>query len=253
MPADTLPEPVQPGDLILVHGGGDPHMLVVDSARDTTNANPKTSSVTVHEVHWHSPDQQGFWTLSGPDVYYVGEGRKEDKEDARWCLHSKHVDDEPVTDLCYFMNPDPSTGNKDVSVIVRPHGRDVLQHYWGGRCPHCGNMGWFCPGCGGATRWPDIFGSCGLDQSCPICLGYGFALDDKATLWQLDDFTSPLYRERYGHSKKPMESDELERLKNEALTMVTERYERINARRREMGMDEEDLDKLINDWKESYF
>ncbi|KAI9929390.1 hypothetical protein MW887_000859 [Aspergillus wentii] len=217
MPADTLPEPVQPGDLILVHGGGDPHMLVVDSARDTTNANPKTSSVTVHEVHWHSPDQQGFWTLSGPDVYYVGEGRKEDKEDARWCLHSKHVDDEPVTDLCYFMNPDPSTGNKDVSVIVRPHGR------------------------------------CGLDQSCPICLGYGFALDDKATLWQLDDFTSPLYRERYGHSKKPMESDELERLKNEALTMVTERYERINARRREMGMDEEDLDKLINDWKESYF
>lgn len=130
---------------------------------------------------------------------------------------------------------------------------DVIKHYFKGCCPNCGTAGWFCPGCGGVSvRFPDIFGSCATDQSCPVCLGYEFALEDKMRIRALDQPEMRLYEYKESQDMSGMCKAQIAKMKTETLALVEERYGLIHARKVEMGLKLEDQDKLIQDWKDCH-
>ncbi|OJJ47806.1 hypothetical protein ASPZODRAFT_131386 [Penicilliopsis zonata CBS 506.65] len=230
MTSDNLTEAVSPGDLILVHASK-AIMLTVKSAPDTPN--PQTSSIVVQEVECHIPRQQGYWIMDGPKVEMV-----EGIESEECFCRGSHENDKPETTLKECL--DAATG-QEIQIFVRPHGRDVLKYYFNGACPECGGRSWSCPGCGGyGIRFPDIFGSCGRDQSCPVCLGHEFALEDKQTHRDLETLSSK-------RSAPVLSVDEKMQIREEILSTKRNRYELINARKQEMGMPTEDIDKLIQD------
>ncbi|KAE8393894.1 hypothetical protein BDV23DRAFT_148788 [Aspergillus alliaceus] len=54
--------------------------------------------------------------------------------------------------------------------------RAVLEYFFHSHCPYCGQGCSFCPRCGVVgSVFPDLFGGCGVNQSCPVCMGYDFA------------------------------------------------------------------------------
>jgi hypothetical protein len=101
--------------------------------------------------------------------------------------------------------------------------------------------------------WPELRATCGIDQSCPVCHGYEFALDDNMAIkrqWSLE-CTLPSRREAPFSTTE--EEAKLRSLQEELLSLVRNRYERINARRGDIGMKREDVDKLVGDYNEAIF
>jgi hypothetical protein len=90
-------------------------------------------------------------------------------------------------------------------------------------------------------------------MSCPVCLGYDFALEDKRILEELDGPEMDLWTYKYEPEKSYLCKGQITNLKRETLALVKERYELINARKAEMGIKLENVDKLLDDWKESHF
>ncbi|GAD95151.1 hypothetical protein PVAR5_3790 [Paecilomyces variotii No. 5] len=135
MAQPTVPGDVHKGDLILVYGPKAAHMLLVKSApdhKDDTNTTPNTASIIVQKVNWHIPGSPGFWTLSGPEVYYIDKDEYiyEDERLYRvYCIHDDHSTDLEETSLDEFLksmvsaNRDAKDDSPDVSLIVNPHGR----------------------------------------------------------------------------------------------------------------------------------
>ncbi|KAJ9221361.1 hypothetical protein DTO169C6_6349 [Paecilomyces variotii] len=158
MAQPTVPGVVHKGDLILVYKPKKAHMLLVKSApnhTDNANAIPNAASITVQKVNWHIPGSPGFWTLSGPEVYYIDKAEKvvEDEElhnsnfiYSWYCFYEDHSTDLEEDNLEEFLktmvsaNADANDDSSDVSLIVNPHGRDVIKHYFKGSCPNCGTL-----------------------------------------------------------------------------------------------------------------
>ncbi|KAJ9217955.1 hypothetical protein DTO166G4_346 [Paecilomyces variotii] len=265
MSQPTVPETVHKGDLILAYKPKEAHMLLVVSAPDDTNNTniiQDASSIMVQRVNWHIPDSPGFWTLYGPEVYYVDKDEEDEKDERfhRWyCLyddHSKDLEEESLDRFLKSMavtDADAKDNHTGVALIVNPHGRDVIKHYFHGSCPHCGSTGWFCPGCGGVgTRFPDLFGSCGVDQSCPVCLGYEFALEDKRRIRELDRPEMILYRYKDRGEMSGLCKAQMAKTKAEALELAEERYGLIYDRKVDMGLNVENEKKTLQDWKDSH-
>lgn len=126
--------------------------------------------------------------------------------------------------------------------------RDVLEHYFGGVCPFCDGAHDICPGCGGISQvYPDIFGGCGVDQSCPACMGLDFAIDDKHRLRYIEQLVSSLYG-----SVKAGGCEEIEGMLAEILDLTQERYEFINDMRAEMGLRLVNVDKMVKDTEDEF-
>ena len=91
-----------------------------------------------------------------------------------------------------------------------------------------------------------------MDQACPACMGYDFALDDKWRLRELEWLEDRLY----GHKHDPMNSSlsetKLQELKEEGLSKVKERYELTNSRRKEMDLSPLDVDELLEKFQKTY-
>lgn len=62
-------------------------------------------------------------------------------------------------------------------------------------------------------RFPGIFGSCAVDQPCPICLEYGFALNDKVWITRINDLLDTIY----GGPYRPVSDAERDRLKDQVV------------------------------------
>ncbi|KAH8432880.1 uncharacterized protein LDX57_010513 [Aspergillus melleus] len=146
MATNTLDQPVQVNDLILAYDTKKCYMLLVKFALDNQQTNPLTSSVFVQKVNWHVPDLEGYWVLDGPRVYYSHYGTE--NEDYKYCLCDKHSNNNPETRLDLFLysmassdDKQGSQANRGFTLIVKPHGRDVLKHYFNGWCPNCGDEG----------------------------------------------------------------------------------------------------------------
>ncbi|GMF78878.1 unnamed protein product [Aspergillus oryzae] len=90
----------------------------------------------------------------------------------------------------------------------------------------------------------NLRGGCSVDQSCPVCLGYDFAMDDKIRSREVGEYETRLSRGEcsFGCYGEP------EELKQEILKMVRERYEFIDARRQEMGLSGYDVDDIVESW-----
>lgn len=125
MPLDTIDQPVTPGDLILAYTRKRKRMFLATSA-SSKQGNPDTSTILVNRASYRIVDKPGFWTLSGPDVYYVEKEADEQSSD-------EASDDDDSTDeegdarnhevkpLRAFL--DELAGPLDVTVVVKPHGR----------------------------------------------------------------------------------------------------------------------------------
>lgn len=118
MVPSALNETVYPDDLILVYTRSKRCMLLVKSAPGDNNTNPSTSTIIVEPVDWHIPDKNGYWNMSGPDVYYV----KECEEDEEGGRQEGHSHSPPETTLAEILE---SEEDQDISLIRNPHGRYV--------------------------------------------------------------------------------------------------------------------------------
>ncbi|RHZ58931.1 uncharacterized protein CDV56_104695 [Aspergillus thermomutatus] len=216
-------------------------MLVVKSASATQDPSSSAPCIIVQRVNWRVPQSKGYFTLDGPNVYY--EGEDEENHDRNRTREKERLE----TYLQSFQSA--NEGDGEANLIVRPHGRDVLEHYFFGRCPYCGTLGWFCPGC--QRVWPELFGGCAVDLSCPVCHGYDFARNDKTTLDYQDSLENRLGSRRQDPAFSKAEAGA--KLREEMLSSVRERYESTNARRAEMGMKKEDVDELVRDYNSVYF
>ncbi|KAE8323560.1 hypothetical protein BDV39DRAFT_217685 [Aspergillus sergii] len=235
---ETLNQAVSAGDLILLYAPGQTaYMLLVESSPDSQTSNPKISSIMVSEVEVDYLDKPGRCVVSGPDVYY---NEEEDDPASEDDPSSKASCDVLGDRLSSYVARFPV--DSEVQPSVNPHGRDVLKYYWGGDCPFCYMDGWYCPGCGAAREFPDLFGGCAVDQSCPVCYGYDFAMNDKILLREVEEYGDRLWRE------KSLSKEERTELKREILEMVRERYELIAARRQEMGLSRYDVDDIVKNW-----
>lgn len=83
-------------------------------------------------------------------------------------------------------------------------------------------------------------------------MGYDFALEDKITLQNLDT----LYEEGYLLAQMESSTEEdrqrLQQIEKEWLSGYRERYERVNARREEMGYPLNDVEELMKRRKECF-
>ncbi|KAI9038143.1 uncharacterized protein KD926_011278 [Aspergillus affinis] len=229
MATNTLDKPVRVNDLILVYNTKKRHMLVVKSVSDDQQISPPTSSVSVKKVNWHVPDLED--------------------EDDDYCLCEKNSNNNPATRLDLFLYSMTSSDDTQNSQV---NGRDVLEHYFKGRCPNCNGKGWFCPGCGPVSDlFPDIGGSCAVDQACPMCMGYNFALNDKAWIAEIEDIEARRFNWN-DDGRELVDDDELERLRDEAVESTKERYEAINKRRQKMGMLPKDFDDLVEECRAGF-
>ncbi|KAJ9191795.1 hypothetical protein DTO021D3_6332 [Paecilomyces variotii] len=140
MSQPTVPETVHKGDLILAYKHKEAHMLLVVSAPDDTNDTNTTqdaSSIIVQKVNLHIPASPGFWTLSGPEVYYIDKDEKdkcveEDEKFHSWyCIYDDHSKDLEEESLDHFLksmavnDADAKDSPPEVALIVNPHGRYV--------------------------------------------------------------------------------------------------------------------------------
>ncbi|GFF44786.1 beta,beta-carotene 15,15'-monooxygenase [Aspergillus udagawae] len=222
---DKLPQDVEQGDLILVHTPKAAAMLVVKSASARRDPSSSAPCIIV---------QKGHWTLDGPNVYYADsdeDGDADEEDDDGNC-----TGEEMTLEMYLHKFKSQVEGDDEPNVVVRPHGRDVLKHYFFGRCPNCGVNEWFCRGC--QQMWPELFGSCGDDLSCPVC--HGTLLKGGCVGGTSTGRTPCTQNPRY------------EAYKSEMLSSLLDRYEWINARREEMGMRKEDVDELVNDHNKSF-
>ncbi|GAB1203790.1 hypothetical protein APSETT445_002430 [Aspergillus pseudonomiae] len=233
---ETLNEAVFTGDLILLFAPGQkPAMLLVELSPGSRSSNPKASRITVRQVGVHYLKKPGYCRVSGPDVYF-NKGEGDDTSDDDDTASEASVD-ASARPLSAYVARFPE--ECQVEYRVNPHGRDVLMNYWGGECPFCDGLHYYCPGCGPARLFPDLWGGCGVDQACPVCLGYNFAMDDKDALRVIEYYTDRLHR---GDAKCDGGYAEMKR---EILDMVRERYESINAQREEMGFHSYDVNKTV--------
>ncbi|GIC85563.1 uncharacterized protein Aud_001395 [Aspergillus udagawae] len=251
---DKLPQDVEQGDLILVHTPKAAAMLVVKSASARRDPSSSAPCIILQKVDWHIPGSKGHWILDGPNVYYADsdadaesdeDGDADEEDDDGNC-----TGEEMTLEMYLHKFKSQVEGDDEPNVVVRPYGRDVLKHYFFGRCPNCGVNEWFCRGC--QQMWPELFGSCGDDLSCPVCHGYDFAFDDNMAIRYQDSLEGRL-RRRHEHGQDSVYSkSEIRSLQEEMLSSLRDRYEWINARREEMGMRKEDVDELVNDHKKSF-
>ncbi|KAF7184611.1 hypothetical protein CNMCM7691_005854 [Aspergillus felis] len=210
---DKLPQDVERGDLILIYTPKAAAMLVVKPASARQDPSSSAPCIIVQKVDGHIP------------------GSKHEDGDADEDDDDGNCTGEEMTLEMYIRKfKSQVEGDDEPKVVVRPHGRDVLKHYFFGRCPNCGVNGWFCRGC--QQMWPDLFGSCGDDLSRPVCHGYQDSLEGRL-LWQ----------HKHGQDSAYSKS-EIRKLQEEMLSSLRDRYEWINARRAEMGMRKEDVDEL---------
>jgi uncharacterized Zn finger protein (UPF0148 family) len=103
--------------------------------------------------------------------------------------------------------------------------------------------------------WPELFGDCGEDLSCPVCHGYDFALEDDMAMRCEDDIEERLrscWRRQKDGQDSEDSKDEILDLQEELLSSVRNRFERINKRRTEMGMELEDVDELVSNRQKSF-
>ncbi|KAG2413922.1 hypothetical protein HFD88_003113 [Aspergillus terreus] len=255
MPLDTIDQPVNPGDLILAYTSKRKWMFLVTSIPSEQD-NPDTSTILVKRASYRIVDKPGFWTLSGPDVYYVEKEADEQSSD-------EASDDDDSTDegdaRIHEVKPlraflDELAGSLDVAVVVNPHGRRVLEHFFSGTCPYCGNITFFCPGCQG--DYPEFFGSCAVWLSCPVCLGYDLAGDEKQGLRWLEDEEYQIrdYRRQAKESElSKSDKKRLREIKYEILEFLEEKYEAINERKKEMGLPLDDVDEQVKDYTDRMF
>ncbi|KJK61656.1 hypothetical protein P875_00086797 [Aspergillus parasiticus SU-1] len=240
---ETLDQAVSEGDLILLYAPGKRAiMLLVLSSPGSQISNPKIWTIFVRQVKVDYLDEPGRCVVSGPDVHYNEEDDHTSEDD------STSEDDDLFTEassesiLSTFVARYP-VESENGSILTLSHS-DVLKYYWGGNCPFCYGHGWYCPGCGPAQLFPDLFGGCSVDQSCPVCLGFDFAMEDKIQLREVEE-----YEDRLAKGECPFGFlGELAELKGEILEMVRERYELIDARRQEMGLSGYDVDDIVESW-----
>ncbi|KAF5862318.1 hypothetical protein ETB97_011842 [Aspergillus alliaceus] len=119
---DSLDEDVSPGDLILVHNDKYAHMLVVQSVAANNDTSRSTSSIIIKEVNWNIPDEQGFWALSGPHVYFVKEEETAHRGNF-WCRtdDSFNIAQKGEHSLYAFLQCF-TNADQTVHVLVNPHG-----------------------------------------------------------------------------------------------------------------------------------
>ena len=91
-----------------------------------------------------------------------------------------------------------------------------------------------------------------MDQACPVCMGYDFALDDKWRLRELEQTQTSLYTHKHYPKESYLSVEEAQELKEEALPKNRERYELTNSRRKEMGLEPIDVDELQQEFQQNY-
>ena len=109
---------------------------------------------------------------------------------------------------------------------------------------------WICQGCGGfKDRFPELRGGCGNNLACPFCMGYEFAYEEWTIIRIQDDLYS---RSRKIKRSKPsseaeshMLKEQFQSVKAEYLELSRERWEIVNSRKEEMGLELEDFTDLM--------
>ncbi|CAI7646361.1 unnamed protein product [Penicillium bialowiezense] len=206
------------------------------------------SAILVRRVPYAITPKDGCWTLDGPDVDYSrqdGETRSSFFPDllaksAKEAYGDIIEDDERFPKWASIADSNHCLGDfmppgAGVKLIIDIHGRDILEHYFG-CCPWCWYDTHMCPGCGGVSMlWPELFATCGRDQACPVCMGLAFAEQDKGYLDELD----------YLQSCIEVPRDFVDR----ALDLVTDRFERIQARQEELGyLNHQSAKESLQEW-----
>ncbi|KAL5361271.1 hypothetical protein BJX96DRAFT_176084 [Aspergillus floccosus] len=235
MSLDIIDQPANPGDLILAYSREYVWMFLVKCAPSDQD-NTDTSSILAEPVSHSIFEDPGFWTLSGPDVYYVEERVDKQNSDDK----ASGNDDSTDSDI------------KSLRAFLDELALEVLERYFFGSCPYCNNTTFFCPGCQG--DYPDLWGSCGKYLSCPVCMGYDSAENDKMGLgwleWEEDRLRS---YQRKAQESELSKSDKkaLREIKYEIIEFLEEKYETINERKKEMGLSLDDVDELVKDYIDS--
>ncbi|PWY84994.1 hypothetical protein BO70DRAFT_395670 [Aspergillus heteromorphus CBS 117.55] len=231
----ALTEPVVPGDLLLVQTPSLRCMLVVEEAA-ITSTTPDTSTITVRETQWHIPLQPGYWMVSGPEVLYGGPPHEhEPHKEGKLCLSESHTVDPPYGTLATFLKDlVEEEGEKEFDILVKPHGRDVMEIYFEGDCPYCEDGdGWIdCPPA--IEVYPELMIRHSRDHLCQFCLGYDIALEDRVRMEML----IALYHRT---SVLQMTDHTRRKLRQTLLVLYRARVAIITARKEEMGIRHEDF------------
>ncbi|RJE26407.1 hypothetical protein PHISCL_01294 [Aspergillus sclerotialis] len=111
-----LNQSVSPGNLILIYNSMTP------------------SSIYVKRVEGHIPEKAGFWTLSGPEVYYINKSESAPDYDERLAPPKSDDDesdhDEPILlaniieGMAARSEANENDKYQDANVVVKPHGRE---------------------------------------------------------------------------------------------------------------------------------
>jgi hypothetical protein len=276
MASSTLNQPVRPGDLILTYTDEEAFMLLAKTGSDETN--PPTSAIMVETPGWSDVAEPGYWTLSGPEVYYTKENDENEDNDDQSGSEKTMIKDTPqsgVVPLDQRLERLRKGEEREVSIIVNPHGRyvvrndslllsnqisnyshgrDVLHKYFFGTCPHCGGASYVCPGCDCICReQSELYSGCGVYLSCPMCLGLDFAFYDNGYMVDLLSLQHDLFRNKnLRPDEEPLGVEVASQMKIEGEAVVRERYELCNRMLREMGLKEYDVEQEVKDWQETF-
>lgn len=109
-------------------------MLLVKAGSDEPN--PPTSAIVVHTPSWSPCSEPGYWTLSGPEVYYTKRDDEDDDDDDEddQSGSEKTMTEEDTSkyrgvplDTCLEKLRESCQGEeREISIIVNPHGRYVV-------------------------------------------------------------------------------------------------------------------------------
>lgn len=120
-------------------------------------------AVHAFEEFMNKPNQNDSLPFTAPTLQ-PGQGC----EDTFDILIASADDNLPVNSACLF------------SSVTVP---DVISHMEGGGCGFCFGSRLVCPGCtGGKTQEFDVFMGCGVELTCPLCIGVDFSQEHKAFL-----------------------------------------------------------------------
>ncbi|KAB8069072.1 hypothetical protein BDV29DRAFT_161805 [Aspergillus leporis] len=97
----TLDERVFKRDLVLVHYPDYASMLRVKSALGSSDSSPSTSSILVEEVTPHVPDEEGYWSLSDPNIYFIEESESHERDTS---CHCEDIRKASARKLCDVLN-----------------------------------------------------------------------------------------------------------------------------------------------------
>ncbi|KAH8431361.1 uncharacterized protein LDX57_009019 [Aspergillus melleus] len=226
----TISQPARSGDLILAYHSEKRRMLLVTS----TGSDQVTSDTSIIRLRQNTEDK----TQELP-----GSGNCTDDEDD-YLYEEEQTLRQILDELAWERS-----GESLSECVVNSHGREVLEHYFVGCCPYCNDVTFFCPGCGGVSReFPELFGSCAVFLSCPVCIGYAIASDEKSGLraleWEEDNIKH--YQRKGKESKLSAgERRQLREHKHEIEDILTEKYETLNERKEDMGLPLDDVDELV--------